>query len=140
MCFIFELNKPLLLFSVYNYRNFNRACVDFITFIKVCYNTALFKHLGADAGHIHKANILFTVTVNLISDFKILIKSFFNCSLISAVLNHNAVKLCAEGGMAAVVAPICIYNLKFCKARISFFRFKIITHPAKVCHAHCKPH
>ncbi len=110
---VFKHQQPLLLFPVHIHRDFNGAGVDLLRFIQVPENAGLFQVPGPHGGKVHEADRLLglPVPVDLPAHPQVVLVSGPDGLLLNLHLVQNG----AEGGVAAMVAPVGVNHPYFGK-------------------------
>ena len=132
MGFIFKEYKPLLCFLIgsviHLHRNHNRAGIDFIGLFHIVQFAVFFQLSHCHQSQIHQADeLIFSSCKNLFSGIQITLVGGFDGRTIITLPKLHICQLCGEGGMTAVVRPVCIQHSDFRHGRISLFiLFKIL--------------
>ena len=101
---IFEKYKPLLGFSVYLNRNYNRACVNLVRHFHVVKLSVFPQFLHSHEGYIHKRDIFITASfIELLKIVRILFIGCFDWLSVITVLKAYIFKLGKKSSVAAVV-------------------------------------
>lgn len=95
MRFVFKLDEPFFRLAVDCHRHFNGTGVDFLAFVKVGDQPALFQKLHTGKRHIHQRNIPVRVlAVNLIARVIIGVERLFYHAGKRALFYINLLKPC----------------------------------------------
>ena len=141
MRFIFKHNQPFFCFSVYFYRNNDRAGIDLfrnVQIVKFTFRTQFFHTDNSDIHQCYRA--LGILSVNSVTGSHILIESRLNRFIILAGFNFNIFYLRHKSRMTAVIGPISIKYFYFGNSRFTVFFIKIFLTPHHIFQAHCQSH
>ena len=114
MCFVLEVDKPLLLYSIDNDWHHDRAGIDLVAGFLVVEVAGLLEPLACQSANIHQADILVgTTRVLLFVVGEVLLESAFYQRTVVSVVEVHVLQLGGEGGVATVVAPVGVEYADF---------------------------
>ena len=118
---VFEQQQPGLVRTVVVHGDAHAAGVDLVGFVHVLQHAGLFQVLSADGAQVHQAYGLVFARVHLPAQRKITLP----CGLHRLVLDLHVVQDGAEGGVAAMVAPIGVDHTDLGDRGVPMLAFEI---------------
>ena len=118
--FVLEHKEEVAVLTVDVCGNVNGAGVDLLALVKLGELASLFEHLYCDGCDIHQslgALCRLFLSVNLDSGCEVSVISGRYCFIVY----FYVIDMSREGGVTAMVRPVCIDNSDFCDSGISFF-------------------
>ena len=132
MCFILEQEQPILLFSVYLDLDLNGTSVDLLALVKTGELAVYLEITGSKGCDIHE--VLRLCSAELLSGLDISVV----CTLYLLILELHVIDRGKEGGVTAVVRPVCIYHADLGNSGIALLRCEVIAAETKVVSVHSK--
>ena len=128
---VLEEEQPVLILAVDVALDLHGAGVDFLRLVEVLQDALLFQFLGTDGGQVHHAAGLILAA-----------KVGAHCHIaVEGLLHHGIVDLDvvqngSEGGVAAVVRPVCVDHLDLGDGRVALLRAEILLAELDVAQVH----
>ena len=144
MCLVLELEKPLLCSHVSLIVNnvhihIYAACIVLLAHLHIVKKALRLEITCADSSHIHEVQALM-FTSEFLADLHIEVKGSVDLTLDERIFDIDFLKFRGEGGMTAMVAPVCVEDTEFGLGRVAAFSLEIIDNLAKVISVHRKTH
>ena len=136
---VLEHEKPFLKSSVHIHIYINAARIVLFADFHIVEQTCLAEISASDSSHIHEVKAL-VLTAELFSHLEIEIQSSVNVFLHERLLYPDFLQFSGEGGMAAMVTPVCIKDTELSLIRFTAFLSEVFHHFAKVIGIHCQAH
>ncbi len=134
MGLVFEIDEPLLFFSIDIDRYDDAACVDLVGLLLILQLALFLELLRTHQCHIHQADkFIRTSLVDLVVILAVLLICALDGIFVIAVTEKHAGQLCLERRMTAVIRPVGIQYADFRHRRISvLFIAEIIADEHKI--------
>ena len=141
MGLVLEHHEPVFLFAVYLCLYLDAACIDLFGFVKIICLAVLLQILGSYACHVHEAEVLVPVSVNIAAHVHISCKSFADDVPVRTFLEAYILQCSVESGVPAVVGPVSVDDFELRQRRIALLVITVVLlHEFYIFGAHGESH
>ena len=124
---VLEHDEPVFFFAVDLGLDLDAAGVDLFRLVQVVCLVVLLQVFGADAGHIHEAQVLVSVSVYVLSHGHVFCKGFADDLPVRGIVEADVFEGRVKGGVSAVIGPVGVDYFQFCQGRIAVLRVFVIS-------------